>query len=387
MRNKLFAVTLVLCLVLSGCTAWPDGSYVSVKPHADAGLLQDQTIREVKSYNQLNAALLNMVEQGKTKLTVSVEKYDKALLEPELKKAIHNVRNNNPIGAYAVEDIVYEFGVTSGMSALSVTVEYNNNQSKIEKMRLVRNMDAVYMAIRQSMESCASELVLRISGYHDTDYTEIINEYAAKHPSSVMEIPQITVNVYPETGSYRVLEMLFSYQNTKESLKSMQSYVQPLFDASTLYVSVEESTLSRYSVLYTFLMEKNHYKQETSLTPAYSLLRHGVGDSRAFAIVYEEMCRRAGLECMTVSGTRAGEQWYWNIICDEGVYYHLDLLQSHRQGGFALWADENMDGYVWDYSAYPVCGQQESPDETQPSTTPSEEGEEDRTDSNDEDMG
>ena len=122
MRNKLFAVTLVLCLILSGCTAWPDGSYVSVKPHADAGLLQDQTITEVKSYNQLNAALLNLVEQGKTKLTVSVEKYDKALLEPELKKAIHNVRNNNPIGAYAVDNIVYEFGVTSGMSALSVTV-------------------------------------------------------------------------------------------------------------------------------------------------------------------------------------------------------------------------------------------------------------------------
>lgn len=375
MRNRFFSLALALCLLLSGCSGWPDGSYVSVKPHADAGLSQEQTIADVKNYNQLYAALLNLVEKGSSKLTLSVDQYDRALLEPELKKAIRNVCNTNPIGAYAVEDITYEFGVTGGVYALSVLVEYNHNHSRIGKMNHVRSMDAVSTAIKRALDSCASDLVILISGYHSTDYLQLVYDYAAKHPSMVMEIPQVTVNVYPETGSYRVLELLFSYQNSKENLKSMQSYVQPIMEASRLYISVEESTLDRYSKLYTFLMESNQYKQETSLTPAYSLLRHGVGDSRAFAIVYEEMCRRAGLECMTVSGTRAGEQWYWNIICDEGVYYHLDLLQSHRQGGFSLALDESMGGYVWDYSAYPACEYPEQPEQTQPETLPQEDSE------------
>ena len=375
MHRRIFAMVLALCLVLSGCSGWPDGSYVSVKPHADAGLPQDQSIADVKNYNQLYAALVNLIEKGDSKLTLSVDDYDRALLEPEMKKAIRNVCSNNPIGAYAVADITYEFGVTGGVFALSVSVEYNHNHSRIGKMKHVQGMEAVALEVKKSLESCASDLVILISGYHTTDYLQLIADYAATYPSKVMEIPQLTVNIYPEGGSYRVLELLFNYQNSKENLKSMQSYVQPIMEASTLYISVEESSHSRYSKLYTFLMERNQYKQDTSLTPAYSLLRHGVGDSRAFAIVYEEMCRRAGLECMTVSGTRAGEQWYWNIVCDEGVYYHLDLIQAHRTGGFVLGVDADMTGYVWDYSAYPACGPQEQQEETQQQTQPSEETE------------
>lgn len=369
MKTKCFWLLVAICLLFSGCTIWPDGHYVSVRDHADAGLQQDQEISDVKNYNQLWAAVQNLVESGKEKLTFSVENYDDALLEPELKKAIRNVRNNTPIGAYAVEGISYEFGVTGGVSAVSLTVSYNNKQSKISKMKQVSGMSAAAELIEGALDSCASELVIRISGYRETDYVQQIADYAAQNPNLVMELPQLTVNVYPETGSYRVLELLFTYQSSRDSLRTMQNYVQPLFAASTLYVSGEESAASRYDMLCSFLMGRNDYKLETSLTPAYSLLRHGVGDSRAFATVYEAMCRKAGLECMTVSGTRAGEQWHWNIICEGGVYYHLDLVQSHAQGSYVRRSDAEMDGYVWDYSAYPACGEDE-PEPIQPTEEP-----------------
>lgn len=369
MKTSGICFLLALCLLLSGCLAWPDGHYVSVKPHADAGLQQDQEMTDVKTYNQLLTAVQNLVESGKTNITISVENYSSVILETELQRAIRSVCNTNPIGAYAVESIHYEFGVTGGKSAISLTVEYNHNQGKIGKMQHVKTMDAAVSKITQAMDSCASELVIRISGYRETDYVQLIADYAAQNPNLIMEIPQITVNVYPETGSYRVLELLFTYQSSRDSLRSMQSYVQQIFASSTLYVSGEEDVASRYDMLATFLMERNDYKQEISLTPAYSLLRHGVGDIRAFAIVYEAMCKKAGMECMTVSGTRAGEQWYWNIICQDGVYYHLDLVQSHQQGGYLRMADADMNGYVWDYSAYPVCGMIEEPETTPPETT------------------
>ena len=128
-----------------------------------------------------------------------------------------------------------------------------------------------------------------------------------------------------------------------------------MFDAAVLYVSGEGEDYQKYSQLYAFLMERFEYKFETSITPAYSLLRHGVGDNRAFATIYAAMCRSAGLECLTVTGTRSGEPWTWNIVLDNGCYYHVDLLRSNLSGQFRELTDAQMHTYVWDYSAYPEC--------------------------------
>ena len=102
-------------------------------------------------------------------------------------------------------------------------------------------------------------------------------------------------------------------------------------------------------------MERYSYKVETSITPAYSLLCHGVGDCRAFANVYAAMCRKAGLECTVISGTRDAEAWFWNMIEIDGEYYYVDLLRCSQLGGFILRKDAEMKGYVWDYSAHPAA--------------------------------
>lgn len=56
---------------------------------------------------------------------------------------------------------------------------------------------------------------------------------------------------------------------------------------------------------------------------------------------------------MTVSGTREGEPWIWNLICADGEYYHVDLLRSNDAGRFQCYSAAQMAGYVWDYSAFP----------------------------------
>ena len=152
------------------------------------------------------------------------------------------------------------------------------------------------------------------------------------------------------------MELTFAYENSTDSQRQMRSQVKTVFDSASLYVSGEGADNQKYAQLYSFLMDRFRYKLETSITPAYSLLRHGVGDSRAFATVYAAMCRNAGLECMTVTGTRNAEPWTWNMICEDGVYYHVDLTQCKENGGFREKADADMNGYVWDYSAFPACG-------------------------------
>ena len=87
------------------------------------------------------------------------------------------------------------------------------------------------------------------------------------------------------------------------------------------------------------------------------------------------MCRAAGLECIVVTGTRSGEPWTWNIICQDGAYWHVDLLRCNETGKFRRQLDMEMTGYVWDYSAYPSCNDLDAVLEAQgqPETTKPEE--------------
>jgi hypothetical protein len=168
-----------------------------------------------------------------------------------------------------------------------------------------------------------------------------------------METPQISVVVYPETGQQRVIELKFTYQNSRATLRQMQSQVSSVFSSAELYVIGKGNTMEKAALLYSFLMERYDYVMQTSITPAYSLLQYGVGDNKAFASVFAAMCEQSGLRCQVVTGTRRGEPWFWNLIYVSGVYYHVDLLACNQLGGFRAWTDADMNGYVWDYSAYP----------------------------------
>ena len=356
MKRKAAAMILVLAVLLSGCTGWLDGSYVSVKPHLEQTGWQEQEIVAVSNYQQICSALAEMIDSGAESGILSVEGMDGVKVRSNMDLAIAYTVKNHPICAYAVEEIAYELGTSGGVSAVAVEIAYSHGRSEIQRIKQVRGMDEAQELIGMILRQCDSSLVMQVEGFEEIDFSQLVRDYAEANPAYVMEVPQVTANVYPESGTVRVVELLLAYQTSAESLRSMQSYVQPVFSSASLYVSGEGEQRVKFSQLYSFLMERNSYKVETSITPAYSLLRHGVGDSRAFAVVYAAMCRRAGLDCQTVSGTRRGEPWFWNIICQDGVYYHVDLLQSHSAGTYRTMADEEMSGYVWDYSAYPACG-------------------------------
>ena len=352
MKLRSTAFALLLCLLLTGCTNVFDGEYTSVKPHQQQTASSGKQTESASNSVQLYAALVDLIEAGTEEKVISVVNYDQSRVQSDMQRAITDAFARNPIAAYAVEDIKYELGKSGGQLALAVDISYAHDRTEIRRIKQVRGIEEAVNAISSALNQCEVAVVLQIRNYEETDFVQVVESYAFDNPQNVMELPQVTVGIYPESGSNRVVELRFTYQTSRDSLKSMQSQVQPVFASAALYVSGDGEDQEKYSQLCSFLMERYDYQLQTSITPAYSLLRHGVGDSRTFAVVYAAMCRQAGLECQVVSGTKAGESHYWNIVCDEGVYYHVDLLA----GAFRELTDAQMTGYVWDYSAYPVCG-------------------------------
>lgn len=362
---KKFTLILLLCLMLTGCTAWMDGSYHSTSPYVDERAQPVQQSVTVSNTVQLRQALEALVGSGRENGVITGDVVDDQFFSDHMPAAIDYVLTRDPIGSYAVEEISYTLGTSGGIQAASVSVTYNRNQTQIRRMKTCKDMATALVDITKALEDHAESIVLRVEDHSEMDIQQYLQDHANQNPRLVMEMPQLTVNTYPDTGRDRVVEVLFTYQTSRETLRTMKNYVSPVFDAAKLYVGGDTEPGIKYVQLYTFLMERFPCVEQTSITPAYSLLRYGVGDSKAFAQVYAAMCRDAGLECYVVSGTYSGEARSWNMICVDGAYAHLDLLACQEREEYSLCTDDQMNGYVWDYSAYPQCnGWEELPSGT-----------------------
>lgn len=350
--RRIAALALAAALSLSGC-GWMEGSYVSVTPH-QVGLDQtaEENVRAVNSYTELRGALVGMIDSGMEEGLFSLAGYPRDEVLADMDRAVEYALGTYPIGAYAVESIEYDFGTGLGASALSVRITYRRSRAQIEGIRTVRWTSGARKAVENALDECSDTLVLQIAGYQETDFNSMVRSYAERNPDRVMEVPGVTVQIFPERGDTRVAELSFHYRTDRQELRSMREQVQPVFSSAALYVSGQAEDRTKFSQLHTFLMERFEYSIEGTVTPAYSLLCQGIGDSRAFAQVYAAMCSRIGLEARIVSGTLNGESRWWNLVQMDGVWYHLDLLASPR---FEPLTDEQMAGYEWDRAAWPAA--------------------------------
>ena len=353
MRKNSILILLCLSLLLGGCGV-RGGRYVSVTPHREQQQSNRTQASSAANSLELMRVLEEMIREGAESGLIYIPNYPAEHVTGGMDVAVDYAMATYPLGAYAVENIHYEVGTNSGVPAMAVTITYRHSDVEIRQIRQITRMEEAEPLVAAALANSEARLVMQAELYFETDFQQMARTYAETYPETVMEIPQVTMGVYG-SGAERVVELSFVYQTGRDSLRQMQSQVGPVFEAAELYVSGNGSQQQKYSQLYAFLMERFDYQIETSITPAYSLLHHGVGDSRAFATVYAAMCRQAGLECLVVTGTRSGEPWVWNMVQIGNVFQHVDLLRCNEEGRFRGCSDRDMAGYVWDYSAYPEC--------------------------------
>lgn len=352
--KRILALSLAICLLLCGCTNWIDGNYSAVTPHTEPSNHGQRPTFSVYSYADLTAALRSVIESGAESSILSMQYGTDETNRRDVELAVREVQNRHPYAAYAVESIGYVFGVSGGRNAVNVRIAYLPNRVRMDKIQMVRTVAEARRIVTGQLDECSAGAVLYFDIAEKIDYAQIVEDYALENPLMVMEKPDVSVSLYPEGGQPQIVELKFSYQTSRAELRAMQNKVAPVFASAQQYASGKWTEAEKCLRLYTFLMERYDYNIQTSITPAYSLLLHGVGDSRAFAEVYALMCRQAGIECRVVPGTRDGNPWVWNVVKINEKYYFLDLLRCNQSGVFTLYEQGQMDSYVWDYSAFPI---------------------------------
>ena len=355
----LFCLGFGLCL-LAGCSAWLGGGYASVTPHAEAYAQTDPADTETASdYQQLRQVLIHLVENYVDQASVDVTRYGDEL-EGDLDRSIQWVRENNPVVAYAVQDIQAEAAEVGARRSVSVSISYRRTQEELQAVQPTLGGSGVEDKVSGALERAEAEITLQVSGYQPMDLEAFVQTYYQEHLDTVMECPEVSVQLYPKQGSTRIMEIQFQYTNSRETLLQMKQNVQVLLNSALGYVEGQASEQLKAERLYAFLRPL-FVQTGPSATPVYSLLCVGVGDSRSMAMVYGLLCRQAGLDCRVVSGTSSGRQWYWNIVELDGRYCHVDLLTDLEGDQLVLRYDEDMTDYVWNTKNYPACPKPEPP--------------------------
>ena len=114
MKGRLLPLILALCLLLGGC-GWLNGSFVSVTPHVAPRQVSHSGTITAANYKEFVTALKQLVSAGTEVAAIHVSEYPAKALETGVQRAVYDVKHNDPIGAYAVEDIQYEIGSSSGL--------------------------------------------------------------------------------------------------------------------------------------------------------------------------------------------------------------------------------------------------------------------------------
>lgn len=376
-RTALLALFTAASCLLGGCDGFVQDSYLSVTPHEE---VYDQTgpgdTVEAGTYEELKLAVRHMVEEHALQRSVDVSQYT-GDLEKELKQAVQETRKEDPLTAYVVESAETSVAEVGARSVATISLSYRRTLQQVEAIENTWGVGGMEDKALQALEAGQTRLTLWVTGFGESNLPSLIRAYYQEHPERIMECPEVSVSVYPASGSTRIVELDFHYTTAPEQLLPMRQSVQVMLSSAAGYVRGQTDPQRKAQRLYTFLQP---LLTETAVTatPIYSILCEGRGDSRSMAQAYQILCAQAGLECLVVEGTLDGEPWCWNILRLEDRSFHVDLTADWGGGELAERYDGDMYGYGWDPEQYPACQAPEPPptestvpeDTTEPETFP-----------------
>ena len=368
---------LILCciLLLSGCASLAPDEYLSITPHQNTDVQPPVTdVATAKEYRTLKKAILDQVRAGRTEGVIHVTDYD-GVVEDDLRDAAYEVSKLDPLGAYAVDYMTHSCTRIVSYYEIRIYITFRRTAVEIAQIQSISNQQQMQQHLEQALNIQRSRLAIRLSGYRQQEkmIPTMVSAYCTANAAVVMEPPQVTVSVYPEEGSDRIIEINFLYTHTPQELREKREAVWESIHAAAEYIRYRDGAYEKTDLLYSYLTQRFRYQQADTVTPLYDALCGGIADPTGLSQAWQLICDEAGMECYTVYGMKDDEPYTWNILRMGDYYRHLDLAACMlRPGGPVLRSDPEMSSYYWNDELYPVCEfvpepkQEETPEEVLP---------------------
>lgn len=356
--KRILSLLLSLALLaggLTGCSLFDrTNSYVTTHQEQSPAE-EDPAILRAENYADLVSCVQHFVSMGQDTGTVHVYKYS-GDIEADLNKAASEIRTEDPLGAYALKDITYDYSRIVSYYECNFTFSYRRDAADMAAIVSAYGTAAIRNLFQQAMSNFEHTLTIRTSSFYSdrTTLYSLAQEAYYASPATALGYPEITISVYPDSGIIRILEINFAYDYwDRDTLLQHEQAVNAAVVQMAGTDTAADATVAW--LLYSRLMDNTHYNSNAS-SSVYDALCQGSSNSEGIALAYLLLCRQAGIDCQLVQGTLGDTPHWWNLITLEGTSWMVDITQGNTESDF-LHNDDTLSaaGFHWSREDYPVC--------------------------------
>ena len=141
MRRVICVILLIITVLsISGCSLFSE-TYVSQHPHQGDNHSNQAGQQMASSYPEIYAALASLVGQGETTGVIILSGINEQVGRSYMQAAVKNVMSQDPVGAYAVENVRFDMGTNAGRMAVGVQIQYSRSRADIANIKTVKTME------------------------------------------------------------------------------------------------------------------------------------------------------------------------------------------------------------------------------------------------------
>ncbi|MCD7881230.1 MAG: hypothetical protein LUG47_06160 [Clostridiales bacterium] len=367
MKRRIAALLLALCLLpaLSGCESLLERDYRSVSRHiSQTSDTEDTSALRAESYSDLVNSVQFFVSMGETEGGVHLYQYS-GDVEQDVADACQEVLEQDPLGAWALEDITWTSSRIVSYYECVFTFTYRHTVSEIASIQSVVGSNAIRDALGGAISNYDSSLVLQISSYYAQKelLLGLVQEAYYSLPGYAQGYPDVSISVYPQesTGTQQIVEISFTWSDSQETLQARAEAIASA--AATLVGTDPAQGEVGYWLLYSRLADGLSYSADNGRASVYTALVTGRTNSEGVALAFQYLCDQAGLTSLTVQGTLDGSPHWWNLVEVDDVWRHVDVTAGDSQEDFLRSDSQVSDRYTWDTEQYPACPDLETEEE------------------------
>jgi hypothetical protein len=368
--KRLVAFAVLIMLLLSGCAFINNREFSVVYPHFKQNReWQNSGDYTAQSFNEITDILKNLISSGKSEGVVWVDIEDKNI-QDTLDRICEDTIRNDPVAAFAVEEIDYVLTPLVAELKLELSIKYSRTQKEIFEIKYIHTNQELANEIRECLSIYQDRLLLMVNSFYELekDIEKTFYEVYYSELDYVYGITGIEYTAYPERGSDRVVEINIKRDSSPDVSKNIAGMVNAM---ARSVVGIMPEGLSRNEqatwlydytreAVFTDAAKENISGQRWSgyIGTAFGALIEKKADSEGIAMAYKKLCDFADIGCMVVSGEREGERYAWNLVAlEDGCWYHIDCFAepSDEPGYVIFYNDSQMEGYIWDRINYPGC--------------------------------
>lgn len=373
MMKRIVSTILLIAIffALSGCSALFKKEYLSVSKYTDESRSSfSSDVRRIADYKELKQAVVAMVNNHQNEGKLKFTNYDGSL-QGDISQACQEVKSENTIASFAVNYMSYDLSRIANYYEAVVNISYKHTQGEIEAIPYITGKSQLEVTIDPVLENMGSYTSFKITSASITA-EEVKNAvYLAytTNPTSCVVMPNVTIQIHPQSGLQRIVEINLEYGWKMSELQKMKAALIDKINGISSAISTGKDAVFALKA-YEALAEQCTYDPtgflqngKTDLnsglgSTAYGALVEGNADSTGIAAAYSALCNKVGIECILVNGYLNNESHSWNIIKLEGTYYHVDVSTSSSVGignSFMRSDLQMQERYTWDKTAYPAC--------------------------------